>query len=170
MRKASSNNKVSPVARKNIHGFTIVELVFVIMIIAILARYALISYQPLPIEVTAMAQQLASDIRYTQSLSMCKGVRYYLVSTGSNTYQISNTSGTSITFAMGGTTQTMGGGIFFNGATNLTNGLIAFDGWGAPYVDTANTSLTSEAVITLTSGTQSQTVTIQPITGLVTVP
>jgi prepilin-type N-terminal cleavage/methylation domain-containing protein len=170
MLEASSKHNLPLAATKNIHGFSMIELVFVIMVIAILARYALISYQPLPIEVSAMAQQVASDIRYSQSLSMCKGVRYHLTSTGTNTYQISDASGTPITFAMGGTTQTMGGGIFFNGAANLPNNLIAFDGWGAPYVDTANTSLTSAAVITLTSGTQSQTVTIQPITGLVTVP
>ena len=153
-----------------IQGMTLVELVIVILIIAVLSAVALISYQPLPIEVSAMAQQLASDIRYTQSLSMTKGVRYHLISTGTNTYQILNASGTPITFAMGSTTMTMGAGISFNGATNLPNSLIAFDGWGAPYVDTANTSLTAAGVITLTSGTQSQTVTITPVTGRVTVP
>jgi MSHA pilin protein MshC len=155
----------------NIGGFTLVEMVVVILIIAVLSgSYALISYQPAPLELTAMAQQLASDIRYTQSLSMTKGVRYRLQSTTSTNYQIVNASGTAITMALGSNTITLGSGISIASATNLPDGLIAFDGWGTPYVDTANTLLTATAVITLIQDSQTQTVSITPGTGRVTVP
>jgi prepilin-type N-terminal cleavage/methylation domain-containing protein len=157
---------------KKLQGFTLIELVVVICIIAILSGgYALITYQPAPIELTAMATQLAGDLRYAQALSMTKGVRYRLASISSNQYQIVSSAGTAITFPSGSTTMTMGGGIYFNGASNLPYSLVAFDGWGTPYTDTANTLLAAAAVITLAApdGT-SQTVTVLPVTGRVSVP
>lgn len=157
---------------KTLHGFSLIEMIIVIMVISIVGgSFALITYQPYPIELTATANQLASDLRYTQSLSMTKGARYRLQSVSGNQYQIINeTTGTPVMLALGSTTVTMGGGITFGTATNIPNSLIAYDGWGAPYVDTANTALTATATIILQVGTQTQTVTILPVTGRVTVP
>ena len=159
-------------SRLGTRGFSLIELVIVISIIGILSgSMAVISYQPNPIEVTAMAQQLASDLRYTQALSMTKGVRYQLVKNSATSYQIQSVTGTVVTLPMGNTVMTMGGGITITNNTNLPNNLLTFDGWGTPYTDNANTLLTAAAVITLTAvnGT-TQTVTVTPTTGRVSVP
>ncbi|SRR5579883_91457 len=152
-------------------GFTVVELIIVLVVISILAVGAFISWPGRGINVYGQATQLANDVRYTQVLSMTKGQRYRLVKTSSTTYQIQNSSGTAIIGAMGSTTVTLGTGISFGTLTNLPNSLIAFDGNGTPYVDTGSpgTALSSTATMPLTDGSNTNTVSITPQTGRVTI-
>src|SRR5580692_1274568 len=106
---------------KKIVGFTIIELVVVMLIIAVLAVNVLNTYQGAPIDVGAQANQIVDDIRYTQALAMTKGVRYRIVFTTSSpySYQILNASGTALMLARGNTTMTLGAGISFGAMTNL---------------------------------------------------
>ena len=158
---------------QSMDGFTLIELALVIIIVSIIAVVALLQLSPAGnINLGAQAKQLASDIRYTQSLSMNKDQRYYLsITTASNTYQILNASGTAVILPMGNTTVTLNSGIAFGTLTNLPNNLIAFDGKGAPYTSTGagGTALSSTATIPLTSGGVTRTVSITPATGLVSV-
>ncbi len=156
---------------KKIVGFSIIELVVVIAIIAILSVNVLITYQPAPINLAAQANQLADDIRYTQSLAMTKGVRYRIVFTTPNKYQILNASGTATILALGNTTLTMGTGVTIGSMTNLPSSLINFDGMGNPYSDTATpgTALAATATIPLTAGGITMTVAVTPGTGRVVV-
>lgn len=123
------------------------------------------------INIGAQAQQLASDIRYTQSLSMTKNQRYRFTIISTSTYQIMNSSGSPVRNAMGALTTTLNNGITFGSLTNLPNNLIAFDGNGNPYTDTGTpgTLLASSASIPLVSGSNTQTLVISPQTGRVLV-
>ena len=157
---------------QSMDGFTLIELSLVIIIISIISAVALLQMSPATnINLGAQANQLASDIRYTQSLSMNKDQRYYLSKTSSNTYQILNAGGTAVILPMGNTTVTLNSGISFGTLTNLPNNLIAFDGKGAPYTSTGSggTVLSSTATVPLTSGGVTRTVSINPTTGLVSV-
>lgn len=155
----------------NQRGFTLIELAIVIIVIAIIGVVSFMKWTGTDINVGGQAKQLASDISYTQSLAMTKGVRYYLIITGTNTYQIRNASGSAQTLAMGNTTVTLNTGITFGSLTNLPNSLIAFDGKGAPYTTASSpgTTLSGTATIPLITSSSTRTVSIAPTTGYVSV-
>ena len=148
-------------------GFTLVELVTVIILLSLLAVWASPVSESSSTEVIAEAEQLLNDLRYTQALSMTQGQRYYLIKQSSNTYQIMNASGTPILLPFGSTTATLKSGITFGTLTNLPNNLVAFDGRGAPYTSTGTggTALASTATIPMTAGGNTSTVSLSPVTG-----
>ena len=151
-------------------GFSLIEVIMVIAVISILAVIPFFSLPSASINLDGQAQQLANDIRYTQSLSMTKAQRYRLV-IGAGSYQILNTAGTAVQFASGNTTVTLNSGISFGTLTNLPNSLIAFDGNGIPYTTTGTpgTALAANATIPLQQSGSTKTVVITPLTGKVTV-
>ena len=57
-------------------GFSLIELVTIIVVISILMVVALINWPGKVLNLDAQAYQLASDIRYAQSLSMTRGQRF----------------------------------------------------------------------------------------------
>lgn len=152
-------------------GFTLIELIMVIMIASILAVVALTQWQGPALNVYGQAEQVANDIRYAQALSMTKGQRFYFVEVSSTTYQIKNLAGTAITFASGSTTATLNNGITFGSFTNLPSSLVTFDGTGIPYINTSTpgTALSSAASIPLTSSGKTNTVIIAPTTGVTSI-
>ena len=153
------------------HGFSLIEMVIVISVIAIIGVVSFMQWTGTDINVGGQAKQLASDIAYTQSLAMTKGVRYYLIITSSNTYEIRNASGTAQQMALGNTTATLNTEITFGSLTNLPNNLICFDGKGAPYTTSSSpgTALASTASIPLVTSNSTRTVNIAPVTGNVSV-
>lgn len=157
---------------KKMVGFTLIELTIVLLIISILAIFVMSNLPKTTINVDAQANQLAGDLRYTQTLAMSRGNRFRLVITG-NTYQIVNGStGSAITIPVAGaTTVTLGAGITFGTLTNLPNKLVNFDTQGIPYTDTLSpgTALAANATIPITDGTTTKTVLISPTTGRVIV-
>jgi len=159
---------------KNINqniGFTLLEMVIVIALMAILAAIAIARWPGVNLNLNAQAQQLANDIRYTQSLAMTRGQRYRLNLLTATTYSITDLSGNAVgNNVTGNNTVTYGTGITKGTTSNLPNNLIAFDGQGIPYIDaTAATALTATASISLTAGSVTRTLQISPETGRVIV-
>lgn len=152
-------------------GFTLIELIIIILVISVLASFVSIQNPRATINLGAEAKQLASDIRYTQALAMTKGERYYLQKLSSTSYQIISASGTPATMSTGSTSVTLDSGTSFGSFTNLPNNLIAFDGKGTPYTNasTPGTALASTASMPVTNGTNTITVSITAQTGRVTV-
>ena len=145
-------------------GFTFIELVITILVLAILATTIRSMWPSKAINLNAQARALVADIRYTQNLAATSGLRYSLTITSSNTYKIMDVNGGNIK------NYTLGSGITFSSWTNLPNSLIAFDGQGTPYSNTSipGTPLATNATITLTSTDGSnKTVTVIQITGQV---
>ncbi len=159
--------------QKNNSAFTLLELIVVIAITAILAAVATSVWPGTKINLNAQAQQLASDIRYTQTLSMSRGANYQINFINATTYNITDTNGIVLNNPVTGATSTSLSSQtnITRPPTNLPNNLISFDSEGAPYIDSnVSTPLNNPAVITLTSGTNSLTITIQPQTGRVSIP
>ena len=153
-------------------AFTLIELIVGVLIIAILSTIAVTRWPGTMINLNSQTQQLASDIRYTQNLAMSRAQDYRLNLT-TTTYSITSGGGTAVNNSItGSATVTLGTGITITiSPTNLPNNLITFNSLGVPYTDTgATTALSNAAVITLTSGTNTKTITIQPQTGRVTIP
>lgn len=148
-------------------GFTIVELVLVLLLVGILTVAAFARLPESSLNLAAQADQLLADIRYVQSLSMIGGQRYCINLTAT-TYRITNTAcATTIAHPATGTATSITLGRSITMAwTNLPNNYAQFDGKGQPYVDAAaNTLLAAESVITLSKDGQSTTVRITPETG-----
>ncbi len=166
------------------HGFTIVELVMTLILIAILAA-ALMPRAPSKESVTlaGRAQQLAADIRYAQSLAMTTtvnsitGTRHgYCVRLTGSTYAIERgydvvtAANNCITLVEhpAGVAQPV---TLCNGCmtlTNLPSSFVQFDGLGTPY-SAATTALASDATIQLSDSGGTKTVTITAVTGRVIV-
>ena len=156
--------------RQPARGFTLIELVMVIVLLGVLAALVSMRMPGDGINVGAQAEQLASDIRYTQSLAMSRGQRFRINFTAS-TYQITNDTGvaqvhpgTGLTAAVALAPAVLSG---YN--PPLTNSYLAYDSLGVPYTD-PTTALAALATLTLTSSGEAITVRVAPQTGRVQVP
>ncbi|HEU5338380.1 MAG TPA: type II secretion system protein [Sulfuricaulis sp.] len=154
-------------------GFTLVELVAIIALLGILAFVAVPRFMNQgAVNVSVMAEQLANDIRYTQSLAMTSG-QGNRINLTSATYQITTSSGGPVAHpATASAAPIPLNNVALSGYNPpLTNNYVAFDGKGIPYTDVAtSTVLSANATITLSGGGNTRTVVISPQTGRVIVP
>ncbi len=153
-------------------GFTLVEIVVAILLIGLLAYSVIPRYQNRSVfDVNAQAQQLASDIRYTQSLAMTSGQRNR-INLAAASYQITTSAGAPVVHPATGSTAAVSLiNVSLSGYNPpLTNNYIAFDGKGVPYTDVvAGTLLGANATITLSSGGNTRQIVVSPQTGRVLV-
>ncbi len=141
-------------------GFSLIELVVVIVIMGIAAAYVGVKWSSSG-SLHAQAEQLARDIRHTQAIAMSQNMRLQLAVSGA-TYAVTN-SGSPIAdpSGSGNFNETLRDGVSASG------GPIVFDSWGRPL---NGSNLASSSIsFTVTSGSNSSTVTVQPITGYVSV-
>lgn len=152
------------------YGFSLVEFVMVIVLAAILiATFFPRAPTKGSLTIAGQAQQLASDIRYVQTLSMTRGQRYCLnlTSTGysmtmtncSTSVGVEHPTGVAFPITLEGVTLSW---------TNLPGNLVTFKGKGEPYTDAAAaTALAANAVITLAGDGGPRYVCVSPVTGRV---
>ncbi|MCD6055338.1 MAG: hypothetical protein K0R12_300 [Gammaproteobacteria bacterium] len=154
-------------------GFTLIELVFVLMLLGLLGTFLFYDQGGQEIPLRAQAEQVASDIRYVQNLGMTKGARYrinfsnscvssetacYWISNADDTVKISNPASNADEVAL-----------THNITLLSTHSALLFNGKGAPF-STSGTAITSNAVITLSlPGETSRTIAVNPETGYVVV-
>lgn len=148
-------------------GFTLLELVFVMLIIGIISVMVVPKWLGTGQRSGYEARRVMNDIRYAQAMSLLTGQYYRFVRTSSTTYQITNEAGSAILLPGGSTTVTLSAGVTFGTFTNLPNSLVAFDALGAPYTtgSVPGSALSSTATIPLVSGSQTWTISISPQTG-----
>ena len=163
---------------KRTYGFTLIEIVIAISIIGVLAVFVNIQWPGTKISYSAEAEQVASDARYAQALSMTQGVRFCLKISGSTYQIIDSATSTAVILGTGGTTITLGSGISFGTLVPSGLTLLVFDGNGTPYSSSsttcttataaAATALSNAANLPVTAGGLTKTVVISPETGRVT--
>ena len=138
---------------RNQDGFTVIEVISVILILGIVSALALIRFSPESIDINTAAQIVRSDLRFVQRLAMGQ-----------------NTTAMSITFTNGAA-----GYFTFDPAANsvrrgLPSGItissatktLGYNEFGEP--DFAGVS----DFVQVTNGTQTMTITVEQFTGLVT--
>ena len=163
------------------HGFTLVELIVVMVVLGILAAVFVPRSNNPAIILSTQAEQFAADIRYLQSLAMTEGwsgvsptARRYRVNFTATSYDFTDVSGAAVPHPSG----TLGPISFAGGvsispfpAPALPFNVVSFDGLGRPYTDAgAATLLASTATISLVSDGTTRAVQIFPGTGMVRLP
>jgi prepilin-type N-terminal cleavage/methylation domain-containing protein len=163
---------------KKQHGFSLLELGVVIVIIGVLVMIASTRLTDSAPKLMGQVNQLTSDIRYVQSLALTRNMWYRInFNSAGNNYTftdlndnpIAHPASTSVTTP---NTINLPAG-FSLSTTNIPSdggvNKLAFDGMGAPYVYSGGvwTALTSDAEVTLTADNKSLGVTITPQTGMV---
>ena len=155
-------------------GFTLVELVVVLLLIAILAFVALPRLSQNTIELSSQAEQVATDVRYAQTLSMTRGAalgsqgRYciFFTATGYQYRNNGNSYATPCTVAVNHPATGSSAAIVLSGTTvsttNLTGTYLEFDTKGQP---TSLVAPASDATITLDATGGPRAVVVSPITG-----
>lgn len=158
-------------------GFTLVELIVVMVVVGVLAIVVLLRAQPTENNMPVQADQLARDIRHMQTVAANWGVPLQLTA---------GASGYSVACLSGPTPPCSGTGVIDDPAprnpaafqVQLQNGItltltsLSVDFLGrpcaAPCTAAANVQ-TSETTFTLSGGGRMSTVTVQPLTGSVAV-
>ncbi|MBI5912078.1 MAG: type II secretion system protein [Betaproteobacteria bacterium] len=160
-------------------GFTLVELIVVMVVLGILAAVFIPRSGNDAIILSTQAEQFAADIRYAQSLAMTQGwsgvsARRYRINFTATTYNFTDVSGVAVPHPSGTT-----GSIAFTGGVSISpfpapalpNNVVTFDGLGRPYTDaSATTLLASTATISLARGSVTRAVQVSPETGMVRLP
>jgi prepilin-type N-terminal cleavage/methylation domain-containing protein len=164
----------------SIAGFTLTELIMVLAVVAVISAIAVSRMSNDPLLVATQAEQLATDIRYVQSLAMTQAAttpaqsRYRINFVSASTYTFTMADGTAVPHPVSGSTAAtaLGSGVTMTlPPAGLANSLVGFDGRGIPYTDAAvATALGATATITLTKNAATRTVTVAPQTGLVRMP
>jgi len=137
-------------------GFTLIELIMVIVIMAALSVLAFSKFNRNSFDVAAAAGELVQAIRYTQEKSMShSGASNYQIAISGTGYSVTR-GGTAITHPLTGVT---GYTRTWPDITLDTTATIIFDAWGNP------SGLGAPLTITLSKGSDSDSVTVENITG-----
>ena len=143
-------------------GFTLIELVTVLILLGILAGTLYSRGTPSTATLNAQADQLARTLRHTQSLSLAQGRSLTLDVQSATNYIISD-GGATITDPQG-VVQTY---TLVNGVT-LAGGDLDFDSLGRP-IDATDNLITAARTWTLSVDSSTASVRVEPLTGFVSV-
>ena len=158
-------------------GFTLRELIIVMLIVGIISAIALTRTGNDPVMLATQVDQLAGDIRYVQALAMTQGQRYIISFPSGTSYRFLDSGGNPVVHPANGSNAAItlaSGATLALAATAPAGNALGFDGRGTPYSVTTpatfNGALTAQATVTLSKGGANQSVTVTPETGKVTPP
>lgn len=149
-------------------GFSLIELIVVLMLMTIVGSVAYMVWPNDDFDVSAHAESLASDIRYTQALSVTKNERYRVDFTNPAQYQILDGAGVAIVIpSVNTTTVAFATGITHASAINY----LVFDGHGSPYSSTTSngggTVLSGDLIIVISGALGTKQILVISETGAV---
>jgi prepilin-type N-terminal cleavage/methylation domain-containing protein len=145
-----------------IRGFTLLELVIVLVILGTLAAFAIPRFSPSDNTVAAQAERLARDLRHVQSLAMNQGRTLEFDVQSATTYRVTH-GGNPVTDPATQQAYT----VSLDNSVTLSGTDTAFDSLGRPVA--AGSLLGTARVFTLSGTTRTATVNLAPVTGFVTV-
>lgn len=151
-------------------GFTLVELIMVLLVVGIVAAYAAVrGYSAAEVTLPSQAQKMATDLRHAQTLASTWGASLVVsAGAGGNVYSVSCKTASTTPPCNASPVIDPATGAAFSvtlaknvGFSAVSNPALTFSSLGKP--DAATT-----ASYTLSSGTSTNTVTVEVITGKVT--
>lgn len=155
--------------RRTAGGFTLVELIVVLVVAGILAVVALLRFDTGQTTVGYHADRLARDIRHTQMLAVTWG-RSLRMTTAATSYQVACVNAGPAPCNVSPVRDPAGGEPFTvplqNGVTLSPATTLSFDFLGRP-VSAAGALLATDVTFTLNGGGKPATVTVRSLTGFV---
>lgn len=148
--------------RRGQYGFTLLELVMVMIIIGVLAAVAAPRWSLNDATVHAQAAQVARDIRHVQMLAMSQGRTLTFQSLG-NGYRC--TDAASAVIIDPAAQQPFN--VSLSDGVSLSAGSVSFDSLGRPV--SGGNPIASATAYTVAGAAQSASITIAPVTGFVAV-
>ena len=145
-------------------GFTLIEMISVMVIMATLAVVAMGSFNPNDYELTAARDELVGALRYAQSMSLSH--------TGAIDYEVTMTA-TGYSVTQGGVAiphPVIGASAYNSSWSNVTlgsSGTVSFDGYGEPSLAGGLAWSGNQLVVTVTVGNVSDSLRVERITGFV---
>ena len=145
-------------------GFTLIELIAVLVIMVTLAVVAMGSFNPNDYQLSAARDELVGALRYAQEMSLSH--------TGANDYQVTLTAGGySVTQAGVPIPHPLtGAGSYDSNWSNVvldSTGTIGFDGYGEPWLGGGLAWGGNQLSVTLSVGNASGIVRVERVTGFV---
>jgi prepilin-type N-terminal cleavage/methylation domain-containing protein len=157
-------------------GFSVIEILIVLVILAIVAMVAIpMASSGASIQLRSAANMIAADLEYAKSMAITRTQDYSVVFDSSNeSYQIESPDGTVIPHPVkkgfNYVVDLPGMGL---DKVNIVNadfdsaGTVKFDYLGSPH--NASGGSLGSGVITLRAGTATITITVEPVTGFVSI-
>lgn len=143
-------------------GFTLIELITVLVILGVLAAYVLPRWSPGDNTVAAQADRLACDLRHAQALAMNQRRPLSFDIQSATAYRVTD-SGAPVTDPA--TMQAFQ--VTLDNSVSLTGSDTDFDSLGRPVA--GGTLLAVPRVFTLSGSSRTATVTLSAVTGFVSV-
>ncbi len=143
-------------------GFTLIELMMVLVILGVLAVYVVPRWSPGDNTVAAQAHRLAQDLRHVQALAMNQGRPLSFELQSSTAYRVTDGATPIIDPATMQAFQ-----VTLDNSVTLTGSNTSFDSLGRPVAGGA--LLATPRVFTLSGGSRTATVTLSAVTGFASV-
>ncbi len=151
---------------KNNSGFTIIEVVAVLIVMGIITAFAVGRVADNKPELIAQKEVLKVHLRYAQSRAMNSNDNYGIESDATgDTYWLFRNVGTNIVNFPGeqlGPINLSALGLSMN-----ANIIVSFDSRGIPYTDNSGTIQAGDRTLTLSSGSDNESITITQNTGFI---
>ncbi len=142
-------------------GFTLIELVMVMVIMGAFAALAVPNMSPGDTTVNAQADRFAQDLRHAQTLAMSQGRALTVEVVSATRYRVTD-GGSTIRDPAGEVLD-----VTLQNGVSLSGPDISFDSLGRP--QTAGSLSTTAQNWTLASANRNAAVALQPVTGFVSV-
>lgn len=144
-------------------GFSLIELLLVLVILGTLSAYALPRWEPADTTLAAQAERLARDLRHAQALAMSQGRSLRFELQPPSGYRVTDSSGTTVTDPADQQPflATLDNGVTLGGSDT------EFDSLGRPV--NGGALLATDRSFTLTGNAASTTVTLSAVTGFVAI-
>lgn len=168
----------SPDVARGARGFTLIELVIVMVIIGVLAATASPQfYDQARTKLDVTKTRLIADMSYAREIAVeIHGPVSVKFNVAGNSYQIYNsTTGAAVSdpsdlsrnlsFSLTG--QSFSGGVAISSASIAGTPGLRFNSWGSPTDTSGNTQATTPGLIVLTSGSYTDTIRVEARTGYV---
>lgn len=146
-------------------GFTLIEVITVLLIIGIMSAVVLSRGNTLNSDLNARAGEVRSQLRYLQLMAMKNGATYLALTCDGTNYWAYNSADASKHLPLPG--ESAATVSLADKKMQMSSFTISFDAFGIPYSGSPQVKLTSNAAITITVGGQNATLTVTPETGFV---